>query len=142
VPVLWIGLVLLGVAGAADVISAVFRQNVQQRAVPDHLQGRLSGTFFAVVAGGPRLGDLETGIAAAIGGPEFAVWSGGLACVVGVGVLLWRVPELWADDGGGRPLSAADREEGWPRPSRSSTRASRCERRPALRWRPGPPGPR
>ena len=112
VPVLWIGLVLLGVAGAADVISAVFRQNVQQRAVPDHLQGRLSGTFFAVVAGGPRLGDAETGVAAAIGGPEFAVWSGGLACVVGVGVLLWRVPELWADNGGGRPLSAADREEG------------------------------
>ena len=108
VPVLWIGLVLLGVAGAADVISAVFRQNVQQRAVPDHLQGRLSGTFFAVVAGGPRLGDLETGIAAAIGGPEFAVWSGGLACVVGVGVLLWRIPELWADDGGGQPRSVAD----------------------------------
>jgi MFS family permease len=112
VPVLWVGLALLAVAGAADVISAVFRQNVQQRAVPDHLQGRLSGTFFAVVAGGPRLGDLETGIAAAIGGPEFAVWSGGLACVVGVGVLLWRVPELWADAGGGRPVSAADREEG------------------------------
>ena len=111
VPVLWIGLALLAVAGAADVISAVFRQNVQQRAVPDHLQGRLSGTFFAVVAGGPRLGDLETGVAAAIGGPEFAVWSGGLACVVGVGVLLWRVPELWADAGGGRPLRAAAAEE-------------------------------
>ena len=110
VPVLWVGLTLLAVAGAADVISAVFRQNVQQRAVPDHLQGRLSGTFFAVVAGGPRLGDLETGVAAAVGGPQFAVWSGGLACVVGVGVLLWRVPELWADDGGGRPVSAADRE--------------------------------
>jgi len=105
IPVLWVGLALLAVAGAADIISAVFRQNVQQRAVPDHLQGRLSGTFFAVVAGGPRLGDLETGVAAAIGGPEFAVWSGGLACLIGVGVLLWRVPELWADDGGGRPLS-------------------------------------
>ena len=111
VPVLWVGLTLLAVAGAADIISAVFRQNVQQRAVPDHLQGRLSGTFFAVVAGGPRLGDLETGVAAAIGGPEFAVWSGGLACVVGVGVLLWRVPELWADDGGGRPLSAEAEQE-------------------------------
>ena len=107
VPVLWIGLTLLAVAGAADIISAVFRQNVQQRAVPDHLQGRLSGTFFAVVAGGPRLGDLETGVAAAIGGPEFAVWSGGLACVIGAGALLWRVPELWADAGGGRPLSAS-----------------------------------
>ncbi len=111
VPVLWVGLALLAVAGGADVISAVFRQNVQQRAVPDHLQGRLSGTFFAVVAGGPRLGDLETGVAAAIGGPEFAVWSGGLACVIGVGVLLWRVPELWADAGGGQPLDAAATEE-------------------------------
>ena len=34
------------------------------------------------------------------------MWSGGLACVVGVGVLIWRVPELWRDDGGGRELSA------------------------------------
>jgi len=105
VPVLWIGLTLLALAGAADVVSAVFRQAVQQRAVPQHLQGRLSGTFFAVVAGGPRLGDAETGVAAAIGGPQFAVWSGGLACVAGVVVLLWRVPELWRDGGGGRILS-------------------------------------
>ncbi len=111
VPVLWIGLVLLALAGAADVFSAVFRQNVQQRTVPDHLQGRLSGTFFAVVAGGPRLGDAETGLAAAVGGPQFAVWSGGLACVVGVGVLLWRVPELWRDQGGGAPLTAGAEQE-------------------------------
>jgi MFS family permease len=107
VPVLWIGLVLLALAGAADVVSAVFRQAVQQRTVPEHLQGRLSGTFFAVVAGGPRVGDAETGLAAAIGGPQFAVWSGGLMCVVGVGVLLWRVPELWRDHGGGSPLTEA-----------------------------------
>jgi Transmembrane secretion effector len=106
VPVLWIGLVLLALAGAADVVSAVFRQAVQQRTVPEHLQGRLSGTFFAVVAGGPRVGDAETGVAAAIGGPQFAVWSGGLACVAGVAILLWRVPELWRDQGGGRQLSS------------------------------------
>ena len=105
IPVLWIGLSLLALAGAADVVSAVFRQAVQQRTVPEHLQGRLSGTFFAVVAGGPRLGDAETGVAAAIGGPQFAVWSGGLACVAGVAVLLWRVPELWRDSGGGQLLS-------------------------------------
>lgn len=106
VPVLWVGLTLLALAGAADVISAVFRQAVQLRTVPDHLQGRLSGTFFAVVAGGPRLGDAETGLAAAVGGAQFAVWSGGLACVAGVAVLLWRVPELWRDRGGGRSLDA------------------------------------
>jgi MFS family permease len=111
VRVLWISLALLALAGAADVVSAVLRQAVQQRAVPEHLQGRLSGTFFAVVAGGPRLGDAETGVAAAIGGPQFAVWSGGLACVAGVGVLLWRVPELWRDRGGGQVLSAAAQTE-------------------------------
>jgi MFS family permease len=104
IPVLGVGLALLAVAGAADVISAVFRQAVQQRAVPEQLQGRLSGTFFAVVAGDPRLGDAETGVAAAVGGPRFAVWSGGLACVVGAFVLLWRAPELRRDRGGGQAL--------------------------------------
>ncbi len=106
IPVLWIGLSLLALAGAADVVSAVFRQAVQQRTVPEHLQGRLSGTFFAVVAGGPRLGDAETGVAATIGGPQFAVWSGGLACIAGVALLLWRVPELWRDHAGGQALPA------------------------------------
>ena len=110
IPVLWIGLVLLALAGAADVVSAVFRQAVQLRAVPEHLQGRLSGTFFAVVAGGPRLGDAETGLASAVAGPQFAVWSGGLACVAGVGILLWRVPELWRDKGGGAAISAEAQE--------------------------------
>jgi MFS family permease len=98
VRVLWVALALLAFAGAADVISAVFRQAVQQRTVPEHLQGRLSGTFFAVVSGGPRLGDAETGLAAAVGGPQFAVWSGGLACITGVGVLLLRSRALWRDD--------------------------------------------
>jgi MFS family permease len=107
VPVLWIGLALLALAGAADVMSAVLRQAVQQRTVADHLQGRLSGTFFAVVAGGPRLGDAESGIAAVIGGPQFAVWSGGLMCVAGAVVLAWRIRELWHDRGGGQRLSAA-----------------------------------
>ncbi len=111
IPVLWIGLALLAVAGGADVISAVFRQAVQQRTVPEHLQGRLSGTFFAVVAGGPRLGDAETGVVAAIGGPQFAVWSGGLACVVGVAVIVWRVPALWRDRGGGVALTAIQQAE-------------------------------
>ncbi|MHB8682575.1 MAG: MFS transporter [Acidimicrobiales bacterium] len=95
VPMLWAGLLLLAVAGTADLVSAVFRQAILQSTVPESLQGRLSGVFFAVVAGGPRLGDGETGAAAAIGGAQFAVWSGGLACLAGVGVLLWRVPELW-----------------------------------------------
>jgi hypothetical protein len=94
VPVLWIGLVLLAIAGGADAISAVFRNTILQSAVPEALRGRSSATFIAVVTGGPRLGDAEAGAAAAIGGAQFAVWSGGLACVVGALAVAWRIPEL------------------------------------------------
>jgi len=98
VPVLWVGLALLALAGAADLISAVFRTAILQSTVPEDLQGRLSGVFFAVVTGGPRLGDAETGGASALGGAQFAVWSGGLACVVGAALLAWRIPELWRQE--------------------------------------------
>jgi MFS family permease len=96
IPVLWIGLGLLAIAGAADVISAVFRTAILQTTVPDHLQGRLGGVFTAVVTGGPRLGDAEAGAVAAIGGVQTSVVSGGVACVAGVALILWRVPELWS----------------------------------------------
>jgi MFS family permease len=97
VHVLWVGLVLLGIAGASDVFGTVFRVAILQRQTPDHLQGRLSGTFFAAAVAGNRLGDGESGVAASLGGPQFAVWSGGLACVVGTLLLAWRVPGLWKE---------------------------------------------
>jgi hypothetical protein len=34
-----------------------------------------------------------------------------VACMVGVVVLVWRVPELWRDDGGGEPLSSEEEHE-------------------------------
>lgn len=81
---LWLGLIMLGIAGAADMVSAVFRSAILQEATPDAMRGRLNGVFLVVVAGGPRLGDLEAGTAAALVSPTFSVVSGGLACVAGV----------------------------------------------------------
>ena len=98
IPILWVGLLLLALAGAADVISAVFRNSILQTTVPERLQGRLSGVFTAVVTGGPRLGDAEAGAVAAAAGVQASVVSGGLACVAGVGVIVWRIPELWSYD--------------------------------------------
>jgi MFS family permease len=96
-----LALVLLAVAGAADVISAVFRNTILQLSVPDRLRGRLSSVHIAVVTGGPRLGDFESGVVAAVTTPEFAVVSGGLACIVGAvaiakfmpGLTRWRLSE-------------------------------------------------
>jgi MFS family permease len=84
----------LALAGAADVVSAVFRSSILQTTVPDHLRGRLSAIFISVVAGGPRLGDLEAGIASALIGPQGAVVSGGIACMVGAVAVARAMPGL------------------------------------------------
>jgi hypothetical protein len=87
-----LALSFLAVAGAADVISAVFRGTILQATVPDRLRGRLSSIHFAVVVGGPRLGDAEAGLVAQLTSPVFSVISGGAACVIGVAVLALLVP--------------------------------------------------
>jgi MFS family permease len=79
-----LALVLLAVAGAADVVSAVFRNTILQLSVPDALRGRLSAVHIAVVTSGPRIGDVEAGAVAALTSPQFSVVSGGIACMVGV----------------------------------------------------------
>ena len=65
---LWLVVVLLAVAGAADLVSAVYRQTILQTYAPDEMRGRMQGVFIAVVAGGPRLGDLRAGATAAVDG--------------------------------------------------------------------------
>src|SRR2546421_928408 len=54
---LWLAVALLAVSGAADLVSAVYRQTIVQTYAPDGLRGRMQGGFTAGVAGGPRLGD-------------------------------------------------------------------------------------
>ncbi|USQ77922.1 MFS transporter [Ornithinimicrobium cryptoxanthini] len=72
----------LAAAGAADSVSAVFRNTILQAATPDHLRGRLQGIFIVVVAGGPRLGELVSGTIASAWTEWGALLLGGLACVV------------------------------------------------------------
>jgi MFS family permease len=89
---LWLALFFLAVAGAADVISAIFRNTILQVTVPENLRGRLFGIHILVVTGGPRLGDLEAGLVAAAFSPLASVVSGGLLCIAGAGLVAWRVP--------------------------------------------------
>ena len=87
VDTLWVGLVLLAVAGWADVISAVLRNTILQSSVPERFRSRMSSIQMAVVQGGPRLGDMESGAVATLTSVEFSVVSGGLACIVGAAVI-------------------------------------------------------
>jgi MFS family permease len=84
---LWLMVLLLAVGGAADLVSAVYRQSILQTYAPDRLRGRLQGVFTVVVAGGPRLGDLRAGATAELTGPT-ASWAGGGFLAAGIAVLL------------------------------------------------------
>jgi MFS family permease len=90
----WIGLAMLALAGWADVISAIFRTTILQWSAPDRLRGRLFGIHILVVTGGPRLGDVEAGLVARLVSPTFSVVSGGIACVIGAGLVALAYPEL------------------------------------------------
>lgn len=92
---LWVGLFLLALAGAADVVNGVFRTTIIQVNTPDALRGRVNSIGFVVGAGGPRLGDVEAGVVASITSPVFSAVSGGLASVVGV-VLLSLISPAFA----------------------------------------------
>ena len=91
---LWWAMLFLALAGAADVISAIFRSTILQVTVPDRLRGRLASIFMLVVAGGPKLGDLEAGLVATAFTPTVSVVSGGIACIVGAFVCAAVYPEL------------------------------------------------
>ncbi|MFC9328285.1 MFS transporter [Kitasatospora sp. NPDC057015] len=89
---LWLGLLMLAVAGGADTVSMIFRNTMMQVAAPDEMRGRLQGIFIVVVAGGPRLGDFESGTVASLTSPAVSVVTGGLACVAAIILLAARRP--------------------------------------------------
>jgi MFS family permease len=108
VPVLWLMVLLLAVAGAADLVSAVYRQSILQTYAPDEMRGRMQGVFIVVVAGGPRLGDLRAGAAAAVFGVT-ASWVGGALLAAALVSLALLVPALRNYDANAR-LQAAGRD--------------------------------
>jgi MFS family permease len=85
-------LALLAVAGAADVLAVVFRTTIVQLATPDALRGRTSSSEFIVGAAFPQVGNFRAGVVAGVTSPAISAVSGGLAAVVGAGVIALTLP--------------------------------------------------
>ena len=79
----------------------MFRSTILQTSVPDELRGRLSSIHFFVVSGGPRLGNFESGLVAALTSPLIAVVSGGVICVLGAVCVGTFNRGFWAHHVGG-----------------------------------------
>ena len=89
-----VALLFLGIAGAADVISAVFRGSIVQLEAPDELRGRISSIQLAVVTSGPRLGNVEAGGVAQAISNQFSVISGGVGAVIGILCIARAMPRF------------------------------------------------
>ena len=91
---LWIALLLLGLAGFGDQISAILRSVMLYRITPNEMLGRVSGIEFMQVAAAPSIGNLEAGALANATNLTVAIASGGVLCVVGCGALALIFPAL------------------------------------------------
>ena len=104
---LWIAVVLLAVAGAADLVSSVYRQTILQTYAPDEMRGRMQGVFIAVVGGGPRLGDVRAGVTASATTATVSWVAGGILCAGLVAVLGVLVRPFWRYDAHARLAAPA-----------------------------------
>ena len=97
-PELELALLALAAAGAADMVSGIFRMSMWNQTIPDHLRGRLAAIEMLSYTSGPLLGNAESGAAAALFGVRAAVVSGGVLCVASVGGAAAALPAFWNYD--------------------------------------------
>lgn len=91
---LWLALLLLGLARAADCVSGLFRMTMWNQTIPDRLRGRLTSIKLISYASGPYLGNAEAGLVASAFSVRTSVVSVGVLCVLGAGVLALLLPKF------------------------------------------------
>jgi MFS family permease len=96
---IWLALVFLAAAGFADMISGIFRGAIWNQTIPYYLRGRLASIEMISFLTGPMLGSAKMGIVAERFSVKTAIVSGGVLCVVGVGLLSLFLPRFWNYDG-------------------------------------------
>lgn len=95
-PSLMLALLCLAVAGAADMVSGVFRGTIWNQTIPNALRGRLAGIEMISYLTGPLIGNVRAGFMADAWGVEAAVWMGGAICFAGVVATGLALPRFWA----------------------------------------------
>ena len=117
---LWLTLFCLAFAGAADMVSGIFRSIIWSQTIPDHLRGRLAGIEMLSYSTGPLLGQLRSGLMArtrlGVGG---SIWIGGALCIVGTAALAVALPRFARYDGENGIARKKAEDEAWL--ARSST---------------------
>lgn len=88
-------MVCLAIAGAADMLSGVFRGTIWNQTIPNALRGRLAGIEMISYLTGPLIGNARAGFSAEASSVPTAIWSGGIVCVLGVVGTGFLLPRFW-----------------------------------------------
>lgn len=97
-PSVWLVALFLALAGAADMVSGIFRSTVWSQTIPESMRGRLAGIEMLSYSVGPLSGQVRAGVTADLWSVRGAITSGGLACVVGVGATALWLRDFWTYD--------------------------------------------
>lgn len=108
---LWLILFCLAVAGASDMVSALFRGNMWNQTIPDELRGRLAGIELLSYSVGPLAGQLRAASMAAATSLYFSVTFGGLMCVAAVIILAIFLPKFRKYDVQTNEFAVLEREK-------------------------------
>lgn len=85
----------LALAGAADMLSGLFRMTIWNETIPTHLRGRLAGVEMISYMTGPLLGNARAGWMASLRSVSFSIVAGGAICVAGVALCVPLLPAFW-----------------------------------------------
>lgn len=91
---LMLSLVILAAMGAVDMISVFIRSSLVQLLTPDDKRGRVSSISGLAISASNELGEMQSGIAAALLGAVGAVVFGGAGAIIVTLVWAWYFPEL------------------------------------------------
>ena len=91
--------IALAITGAADGVSTIIRNTIRQLETPDEMRGRMTSVNQIFFQGGPQLGELEAGAVAQLFGTPFAIISGGIGCIIGLGIVTLKWPRIWKYNG-------------------------------------------
>jgi MFS family permease len=97
-PTLWLVAVFLVLAGAADMVSGVFRATIWSQTIPESMRGRLAGIEMLSYSLGPLGGQVRAGVTADLWSVRGAITSGGVACVAGVAATALWLRNFWSYD--------------------------------------------
>ena len=91
-------LLALAFAGGADMVSGIFRSVMWNQTIPDEVRGRMAGFELLSYSIGPLLGQVRASTAATLTSLRTSLISGGVLCIIGVGLAAVAMPSLWRYD--------------------------------------------